>query len=269
MTTLKIRPASEVAVQKTTVFLYGPNGSGKTHFASTWPCPYFIVPEIATNELKTLAHTELPVITFGTMKEMGEQVSELAKQIRKGNLNDCKTIVFDNLTSTQMVAQKELEDQQDGKPLEGENWGVFTAFFVGLITMLHSLPVNVIWITHSKVRNIRPPGGGKAYAQGSNALIGYSRDLFPGHADMILLSDVLDRGTYKQEFYIYLKQRDIWSARVRQEPTRFDEMPAKIGPDPHYDELAGLMGWQSCEEIEKEVLVEQDTDKKKKKTKNG
>lgn len=267
--TLNLRTASEVSAQKTTVFLYGPNGSGKTHFASTWPCPYFVTPEIATNELKTLRHTNLPVITFGTMAEMGLQVKELAKLIQNGGIKDCRTIVFDNLTSTQMLAQKEIEDQQDGKPLEGEDWSVFTGFFVGLLTVLHTLPVNVIWISHSKVRSVKPPGGGKAYSIGSNALIGYSRDLFPGHSDMILLSEVVDRGSAKQEFYIYLKQRDVWSARVRQEPDGFNAMPPKIGPDPHYDDLAAIMKWPSCEEVEKEVQASNKNEKSNKKVMKG
>jgi hypothetical protein len=93
--TFKIGKTSDHASRKVTVLLYGQNGTGKTYFASTFPHPVFLVPAIASNEMKTIAGFDLPVMTFESMDDFKLGLTELGKQVKAKKL-DCKTVVVDN-----------------------------------------------------------------------------------------------------------------------------------------------------------------------------
>lgn len=251
---LLFQSPEDVAPQKTTVVLYGPAGSGKTTFSSTFPGPYYLVPRMSSNEMKTLRGLGMKsnILVFDTITDMHAKITALADLIKSGSLPQCKTVVFDNLTSAQLVAEAELLERTGKHKLEWEEWNEFTALWKNCLLYLHDLPVNVVWITHSETVDVKPNGGGKSYTVGQPTLVGKSRRFIPSYADMFLYCDSADVG-YGQpkEFYVHLKQRDVWPARARENKSLMKRLPDYIGGvdengravDPTYDELARLMGW--------------------------
>lgn len=268
---LKFQSPADVAPKKATVVLYGPAGSGKSTFASTFPGPYYLVPAISANEMKTLDGLGLEenILVFSDMMGMYHTVQELARMIRAGELPDCHTIIFDNLTSAQLMAEQELLEKTGKKKLEWEEWSEFTTLWKNLMAYLHSLPANMIWITHAETREVRPKEHGvQPYTVGDPTLVGKSRRFIPSYADMFLYCDVIDRGIgLPIEFYVYLKQSGIWTSRIRGNKERIKKLPAYLGGttpkgkpiDPHYDTLAKLMGWPSQQEVEEGGVEYEDT----------
>ncbi len=275
---LDFQNPEDVAPAKTTAVIYGPAGSGKSTFASTWPGAYFMVPSISANELKSLAGLGMKgnVLVFESVDEMHQKAVALANAVRAGNLPDCHTLVFDNLTSAQLVAEHELLDKTGKDKLTWEEWNKFTKLWKDMVLYLHQLPINVLWITHAEVIEIKPEDGvGMSYNVGSPTLTGKSKKFIPGYADMFLYCDSISRGdAIPLEFRVHLKQKDVWPARVRTGVEFVDRLPSYIGgltPDnrrisPTYDVLAELMGWKSKTQIEgsKNSQVSQESKPKRK-----
>lgn len=269
---LNFQSPEEVAPWKTTVVLYGPAGSGKTTFSSTFPGAYYLVPHMSSNEMKTLRGLGMKknVLVFKTMNEMHSQIIGLKDAILSGELPDCETIVFDNLTSAQLVAEAELLERSGKTKLDWDEWNEFTALWKNCMLFLHDLPVNVVWITHSEITQVTPQGGGKAYSVGQPTLTGKSRRFIPSYADMYLYCEAIDIGLGQpKEFYVYLKQKDVFPARARENKELMKKLPDYIGGvdengraiDPTYTVLAKLMGWDK--QKKKESKTDQPPKKKK------
>ena len=255
--TLQLSSTDESVSQKTTVLLYGDNGSGKTEFASTWPNPVFLVPWISRNEMKTLSKHKFPVALFKNLSEMHQQVNDLGNDILKGKLR-CDTIVVDNLTAMQTALEEELKVSSGKGRLEWEEWGKFASVFTKLLDALHKLPPHVIWITHQKVVKVD-----EDTSTGEFTLTGKSKELIPGFADMILHTTVTDLKAAGLKYRLFLKSHDIWKCRIRGDRETIARFPPYI-EDPSYDKLALLLGWRSCAEIEGVVEEEKKTEEVKK-----
>jgi hypothetical protein len=220
------------------VLLYGGNGSGKTHFASSWPKPLYIVPVIGLNELKTIEDYNLPYVTFNSIEDLKGKVKELGGMLKK-EPDLFKTLVIDSLTTAQTMFETELKERSRVDKLEWEDWGKFTTTFVGLLTSLHAWPVHKIWITHTSDPE-------RIYA-----LKGDSRQLFPNNCDVILYAESRDKSS-GTEYRIHPRRAGQWPARVRRSVGP-DTVPVPIlGPDPSpcYDLLAPYLGLRSLAEEE-------------------
>jgi len=255
---LNVKRTSEIAGPgaRATVLCYGRNGSGKTRFAATFPHPYFLVPQSAANEMKTVAAYDLPVITFGSVQELGSQAKELVTMVQSGKVTDCKTIVVDNLTAIQQDAEQELKQRLGRRQLRIQDWGEFGDFFVGLLHALHQSPTHVVWITHSEVTTITSESQPDTVVHGYTLIGNRSKRLFPNRADFILYHEAVDRGVHyakthdgqQTEYLVNLKPKGPWDARIRVEANRNRDIPQTI-PN-HYDELATIVGWPSQQEAE-------------------
>jgi hypothetical protein len=237
--TFKIGKTSDHASRKVTVLLYGQNGTGKTYFASTFPHPVFLVPVIASNEMKTIAGFDLPVLTFDSMEDFKRGLAEVSKQIKNKTL-DCKTLVVDNVTTIQLMFEDELKESKSVDKLEWEQWGKFKSYFVSIMKTLHSWPINVIWITHTHHENVF-------------SLLGDSKHFIPNNCDLILYAEARDPGGNKDtQFIVHAKRFGNWPARIRRDMTLDLDMVKQFGPDPspHFDDLAPYLGLGTREEEE-------------------
>ncbi len=238
MGSLRLSSTTDLLTDATyNILLYGENGAGKTHFAGTWPYPVFLVPEIGRGEMRTLAEFDIPVIFFKTMDDLKIQLEALGKAIEKGSVL-CQTIVLDNLTTTQLLFEDEIKQEKKVDKLEWEHWGKFTSFFVHLMTTIKKWPVHSIWICHSdKERTF--------------TLKGDSRNFFPGNADLLLYCDVKDLGARGLEWYVHGRKFGAWPARMRLAKAHENNAGfARVGPSPHYDDFAEILGLESCAKIE-------------------
>jgi hypothetical protein len=238
MGSLRLSKTSDLAKDATyNVLLYGENGSGKTHFAGTWPYPVFLVPTIARGEMRTLSEFDLPVVFFNSMDDLKAQLEALGKAIEKKEIK-CKTIVLDNLTTTQMLFEDEIKSQFGVDKLEWEHWGRFTSFFVRLMTTIKKWPVHSIWVCHSdKERTF--------------TLKGDSKNFFPGNADLLLYCEAKDMGNKGMAWFVHGRKFGTWPARMRLAKAHENNASfARVGPDPYYDDFAEILELPMCATIE-------------------
>lgn len=247
MGSLKLAKASDLASElHYNVMLYGENGSGKTHFAGTWPSPIFLVPYIARGEMRTWADTDIPVIFFESMADLAEQLNLLEKAMSRKNVT-CKTVVLDNLTTTQLVFEAEIKESENVEKLEYSHWARFTGFFVALMKKVKSWPVHSIWICHSD-------------AEKTLSLKGDAKHFFPDNADLMLYCENKDLGTKGLEYVIHGRKYGRWPARMRlpkyhENTATFGRISSAIDTKdgkihPHYDDFAQILGLKSCAEVE-------------------
>ena len=239
--------------------LYGANGSGKTHFAGTFPRPLFIVPDLGANEMRTLADEPFTVVQFSKMADCAAQTLALYKAVLNDEfIGDYKprTIIIDNLSTMQTLFEYELKDvaiaPSDKHKMTWDDWAVIRHNVYQMLVLLHKLPVHVIWIAHAKLITVTTESGGQrnSITEGGFYLSGDTKNSVPGNCDGILYAETKDRGAKGPGYYIHGRKYGIWPARVRQTPSmpKFD----KIGPDPKYDHLAKILNLPS--------LVEEETD---------
>lgn len=258
MPKLNLQSSDDLAETKNfTIFLYGENRSGKTHFCGTWPNPLFFVPKGAANEMRTLSADGFPVILFGDMEDCRNQVNEVGKLLLRNKPVGPyvpRTIIVDNLTSAITFWEEEMKAGIKAK-LDWEDWGKLKSQITGMFTALHKFPdQHIIWIAHSKIQTVTSEGANGKKEQtnvGSFTLPGESKNLIPSHCDLMLYAEQVSRGPKGPAWYIHAKKKGIWPAgsRVNVDPSK---PLSKIGPDPHYDDIAPYLGLPSLEEEEGE-----------------
>lgn len=238
MGSLRLSSTNTLAKDATyNVLLYGDNGSGKTHFAGTWPYPVFLVPSIARGEMRTLSEFDIPVIFFTSMADLADQLTALGKAIESKKVQ-CGTIILDNLTTTQLLFEDEIKQEFGIDKLEFAHWGKFTGFFVRLMTTIKKWPVHSIWICHSDKERVF-------------TLKGDSKNFFPSNADLMLYCDVKDMGKAGLQWFVHGRKFGTWPARMRLGKAHENtEAFARVGPDPHYDDFAAILGLKPCAEVE-------------------
>jgi hypothetical protein len=260
MKKLRLQSVEDVAPRKTTVLLYGPPASGKSTFSATWPGPYYLVPAISASETRAIQDMgfENNIVVFDDMKDMLEQTEALINAVRSGKLPDCHTIIFDNLTTAQMMVERELVTGDDKKK-KYEEWGAFAQLWEQMLKGLHSLPVNIIWIAHSELKEVEFQPGVPPVVEGGPVLTGKSRRIITSFTDQLFFCECFrPSSALPAEFRVWLKNCRAYPSRVRGNKDAVAKLPSYLGGsdkkgvpvDPHYDQLAALLGWPSQVEVE-------------------
>jgi hypothetical protein len=138
------------------VIVGGKTGSGKTHFAATWPKPLFLsdATEGGSATLKSMAK-ETPELFWDkafppevweieNMLEMPRLVTDLIG--RKGSF-PWQTVVVDSISIYAGRVLRELkgaDPKQDGR----QRYGEMSDALSSLVARMHSLPAHIVWLCH-------------------------------------------------------------------------------------------------------------------------
>lgn len=137
------------------IVIYGPEGIGKSTFASHFPDPLFIDTEGGTNFLD--------VKRFSSIKDY-DDLFEAVTYVGK-NPDICKTLVIDTMDwAEEMISLKVMKDNR-WKSIETPGYGKgyavlaeYAQFFLKVLSKLTDLGVNVLLVCHAMPRKFELPG---------------------------------------------------------------------------------------------------------------
>lgn len=221
------------------LILYGPEGIGKSTFASMFPKPLFIDTEGSTNYMD-VARTPKPT--------SWPMLLELIKEV----INDptlCSTLVIDTIDWAELLCTRYICDKYQKKSIEefgyGKGYTYLAEEFGRLLNLLSEAverDINVVLIAHAKMRKFEQPDEMGAYDRWEMKLSTKTAPLAKEWADILLFANYktyavkTDTGKVKGqggERRMYTTHHPCWDAK-----NRFGlapELPFQ------YSEIAGIV----------------------------
>lgn len=139
--------------------IYGPEGIGKTTFASKFPDPVFIDTEGSTNDMDV---ARLPRPSSWTM--LLEEVEYVSKE------RPCKTLVIDTIDWAEMMCVEHICDKHNKSGIESFGYGNGYVYvkeefgkFLNRLTDLIDIGINVVLTAHAQIRKFEQPDEMGAY----------------------------------------------------------------------------------------------------------
>mgnify|MGYP000992690252 FL=1 len=215
------------------VVIYGPEGIGKSSFASQFPDPVFIDTEGSTDNMD-VARLDKP--TSWTML-----INEIA--FIKANPTECKTLVVDTVDWAEQLAVAHVCSQHGKQGIEDFGWGKGYTYvqeemgrFLNALSDLVDMGINVVLTAHAQIKKFEQPdemGSYDRYELKLGQKTGSkTAPLVKEWADMVLFANyktlvmTTDNGKKKAqggERVMYTNHRPAWDAKNRHGLP--DEMP--------------------------------------------
>ena len=215
------------------VVIYGPEGIGKSSFASQFPDPVFIDTEGSTDNMD-VARLDKP--TSWTML-----VNEIA--FIKANPTECKTLIVDTVDWAEQLAVAHVCSQHGKQGIEDFGWGKGYTYvqeeigrFLNVLSDLVDMGINVVLTAHAQIKKFEQPdemGSYDRYELKLGQKTGSkTAPLVKEWADMVLFANyktlvmTTDNGKKKAqggERVMYTNHRPAWDAKNRHGLP--DEMP--------------------------------------------
>ncbi len=215
------------------VVIYGPEGIGKSSFASQFPEPVFIDTEGSTDNMD-VARLDKP--TSWTML-----VNEIA--FIKANPTECKTLIVDTVDWAEQLAVAHVCSQHGKQGIEDFGWGKGYTYvqeemgrFLNALSDLVDMGINVVLTAHAQIKKFEQPdemGSYDRYELKLGQKTGSkTAPLVKEWADMVLFANyktlvmTTDNGKKKAqggERVMYTNHRPAWDAKNRHSLP--DEMP--------------------------------------------
>lgn len=153
---MNIKISSGVIAAKQKVVIYGPEGIGKSTFASKFPKPLFIDTEGSTNKLDVQRFEEKPS-SWSMLKNYVEYV--------KHHPDICETLVIDTIDWAERLCVESILDTHNKKGIEDFGYGngyTYVAEEIGrFLNMLQELIdkniCNVVLTAHSQIKKFEQP----------------------------------------------------------------------------------------------------------------
>lgn len=168
------------------LILYGPEGIGKSTFASMFPKPLFIDTEGSTNYMD-VARTPKPT--------SWPMLLELIKEV----INDptlCRTLVIDTIDWAELLCTRYICDKYQKKSIEefgyGKGYTYLAEEFGRLLNLLSEAverDINVVLIAHAKMRKFEQPDEMGAYDRWEMKLSTKTAPLAKEWADILLFAN--------------------------------------------------------------------------------
>lgn len=219
---------------------YGPEGIGKSYFASKFPNPVFSDTEGSTKHMDV---ARLPKASSWTM------LIEQAKYIRS-NPSICDTYIVDTFDWAERLCMEELCAKSQKTGIEDFGYGKGYTYlaeeigrYLNLLTELIDLGINVVIVAHAQMRKFEQPDEMGAYDRWEMKLQKKVYPLVKEWADMVLFMNYktyvinvdgqgAEKGTNKArggKRVIYTTHHPCWDAKNRHD--LLDEIPLD------YDEI--------------------------------
>lgn len=215
------------------VVIYGPEGIGKSSFASQFPEPVFIDTEGSTDNMD-VARLDKP--TSWTML-----VNEIA--FIKANPTECKTLIVDTVDWAEQLAVTHVCSQHGKQGIEDFGWGKGYTYvqeemgrFLNSLSDLVDMGINVVLTAHAQIKKFEQPdemGSYDRYELKLGQKTGSkTAPLVKEWADMVLFANyktlvmTAENGKKKAqggERMMYTNHRPAWDAKNRHGLP--DEMP--------------------------------------------
>lgn len=153
---MNIKISSGVIAAKQKVVIYGPEGIGKSTFASQFPKPLFIDTEGSTNKLDVQRFEEKPS-SWSMLKNYVEYV--------KQHPDICETLVIDTIDWAERLCVESILTEHNKKGIEDFGYGngyTYVAEEIGrFLNMLQELIdkniCNVVLTAHSQIKKFEQP----------------------------------------------------------------------------------------------------------------
>jgi len=223
------------------VVIYGPEGIGKSSFASQFPDPVFIDTEGSTDNMD-VARLDKP--TSWTML-----VNEIA--FIKANPTECKTLIVDTVDWAEQLAVAHVCSQHGKQGIEDFGWGKGYTYvqeemgrFLNTLSDLVDMGINVVLTAHAQIKKFEQPdemGSYDRYELKLGQKTGSkTAPLVKEWADMVLFANyktlvmTTDNGKKKAqggERVIYTNHRPAWDAKNRHGLP--DQLPFDFGSIAH------------------------------------
>lgn len=231
------------------VVVYGPEGIGKSTFASQFPCPLFIDTEGSTRHMdvaRTPKPTSWPML-LGLVDEV----------IRDPSL--CRTLVVDTMDWAELMCTQYVCDKYQKKSIEefgyGKGYTYLSEEFGRLLNQLSEVVergVHVVVTAHAKMRKFEQPDELGAYDRWEMKLSAKNAPLVKEWADMVLFASYktyavkTESGKVKGqggERRMYTAHHPCWDAKNRfglapELPFDFAQIASVIGEAPSISEPA-------------------------------
>lgn len=207
------------------VLVYGPEGIGKTTFASKFPDPLFVDTEGSTAEYD-VARTE-KILSWSHLKSIVQEIA---------NERPAQTLVIDTLDWAEKMCVKSVCDAHQWESITDPGYGngythVFNEFgkLLNLLTEAVDNGINVVLTAHAALRKFEQPDERGAYDRWALKLIDTPKcsiaHLVMEWADMILFANyktivITDAKTKKTKAQggqrvMYTAHHSCWDAKNR------------------------------------------------------
>ena len=168
------------------VVIYGPEGIGKTTFASQFPDPVFIDTEGSTYHMD-VKRTEKP--------QSWQQLMDQVKQIAQ-TPGICKTLVLDTADWAEMICTEMVCNKYQKKGIEDFGYGKGYVFLqeefgrlLNALTEVINAGMNVVMTAHAKMRKFEQPDEMGAYDRWEMKLSKQVAPMVKEWADMVLFAN--------------------------------------------------------------------------------
>lgn len=168
------------------VVIYGPEGIGKTTFASKFPDPVFIDTEGSTYHMD-VKRTEKP--------QSWQQLMDQVKQISQSP-GICKTLVLDTADWAEMICTEMVCNKYQKKGIEDFGYGKGYVFLqeefgrlLNALTEVINAGMNVVMTAHAKMRKFEQPDEMGAYDRWEMKLSKQVAPMVKEWADMVLFAN--------------------------------------------------------------------------------
>lgn len=248
---MNIKISSGVIAAKQKVVVYGPEGIGKSTFASRFPNPLFIDTEGSTNKLDVKRFEEKPS-SWTMLKNYIEYVRQ--------HPDICDTLVIDTIDWAERLCVESILDAHGKKGIEDFGYGngyTYVAEEIGrflnsLQELIDKNVCNVVLTAHSQIKKFEQPDETGSYDRYELKLgkktTSQTSPLVKEWADMILFANyetfAIARDKDGKKFkgqggerVMYTSHHPCWDAKNR------DGLPDKLPFD--YGQIAYLFGGEA------------------------